>query len=117
MQVKKISFVADSIGHNAMFDELEKITRTRITRKKTHGSVRAAGQSFPDSNFAEVVPQVMAETKPQVLVLQRDSITLTNLSPEASEDYARQQVLLASYNMFTTATSAPASNPNLQQMP
>ena len=59
----------------------------------------------------------MAETKPQVLVLQRDSITLTNLSPEASEDYAKQQVLLASYNMFTTATSAPASNPNLQQMP
>ena len=58
----------------------------------------------------------MAETKPQVLVLQRNSITLTDLSPEASEDYARQQVLLASYNISTTATSALASNPNLQQM-
>jgi aspartyl/asparaginyl beta-hydroxylase (cupin superfamily) len=30
--------------------------------------------------------------------------------------YAKQQVLLSSYNMFTTATSALASNPQLKQV-
>ena len=114
--VKKVSYITDSIGHNVMFEELEKITKAKIKRKKAYGSVRAVGQHYPDLNFSEVVPKEMKENKPEVLVIQRDSVTLTNLPNEASEEYAKQQVLLSSYNMFTTATSALASNPQLKQV-
>ena len=114
--IKKVSYVTDSIGHNVIFEELERITKTKIKRRKAYGSVRATGQQNPDSNFSEVVPKEMAENKPEVLVLQRDSITLTNLAKDVSMDYAKQQVLLSSYNMFTTATSALASNPQLRQV-
>ena len=114
--VRTISYVTDSIGGNVIFEELEKITKAKFKRRKAYGSVRATGQQHPDSNIMDVVPKELIENKPEVLVLQRDSITLTNLSPGAPDDYARQQVLLASYNMFTVATNALASNPNLQQV-
>ena len=68
--------------------------------------MRADGQKKPNDNFSEVVPKEMAENKPEVLVLQRDSITLTNLTNDVSVDFAKQQVLLSSYNMFSVATSA-----------
>ena len=86
LPVKKISFVADSIGHNVLFEELEKITKTKIKRRKAYGSVRAAGQLNPDANFADMVPKEVEENNPEVLVLQRDSITLTDLSPGAPEN-------------------------------
>ena len=50
------------------------------------------------------------------MVLQRDSVTLTNLSPGAPQEYARQQVMLASYNMVTVATNALDANPQLQHV-
>ena len=58
----------------------------------------------------------MAQTVPDVLVLQRDSITLTNLSEGAPEEYAQQQVKVASQNMVSVATTALASNPRLQRV-
>ena len=114
--VKKISYITDSIGSNVMFDELEKITKAKIKRRKAYGSVKATGQFKPEANFTDVVPKEMKENKPEVLVLQRDSVTLTNLSPDTPTEYSKQQVLLASYNMFTAATNALASNPQCQQV-
>ena len=116
LTVKKVSYITDSIGHNVIFEELERITKTKIKRRKAYGSVRASGQLHPDSNFAEVVPKEMEDNKPDVLVLQRDSITLTNLPRNTTEEYAKQQVLLSSYNMVTAATEALAANPQLQQV-
>ena len=51
-----------------------------------------------------------------MLVLQRDSVTLTDLSPGASEEYNKQQVKVASFNMFSAATNALAANPDCQQV-
>ena len=99
-----------------MFDELEKATKSRIKRRKAYGHVRASNQTFPDKNFTDVVPKEMLENKPDILVLQRDSVTLTNLSPGAPQEYARQQVMLASYNMVTVATNALAANPQLKHV-
>ena len=62
-----------------------------------------------------MVPKEMAEHRPDVLVMQRDSVTLTDMPEEATELYAKQQMLLVSYNMFSAATSALASNPDCQQ--
>ena len=57
----------------------------------------------------------MAEHRPDVLIMQRDSVTLTDMPMEASDMYAKQQMLLVSYNMFSAATNALASNPDCQQ--
>ena len=114
--IRTISYVTDSIGGNVMIDELEKITKTKFKKKRAYGAVKALGQTYPVSNFTDVVPKEMAENKPDVLVLQRDSVTLTDLSEGAPEEYARQQMKVVSQNMMTVATSALASNPQLQQV-
>ena len=72
-----------------MLDELEKATKSKIKRRKAYGHARASNQTFPDKNFTDVVPKEMSENKPDILVLQRDSVTLTNLSPGAPQEYAR----------------------------
>ena len=99
-----------------MIDELEKITKTKIKKKRAYGAVKAPGQTYPVSNFKDVVPKEMAENRPDILVLQRDSVTLTDLSEGAPEEYARQQMKVVSQNMMTVATSALDSNPQLQQV-
>ena len=90
--------------------------KSKINRRKVYGHVRASKKTFPANNFTDIVPKEMSENKPDVLVLQRDSVTLTNLSPGAPPDYAMQQVMLASYNMVTVATNALAANPKLQHV-
>ena len=37
----KISFVADSIGHHVNFAALEKLTKTKILKRKAYGAVKA----------------------------------------------------------------------------
>ena len=98
-----------------MASELEKITKTQILKRKAYGAIKASNQRFPNSNFTDVVPKVMAEYKPDVLIMQKDSVTLTDMPMEVTELYAKQQMLLVSYNMFSAATSALASNPDCQQ--
>ena len=110
-----ISFVTDSIGDNVITSELEKITKTKIRKRKAYGAIKASNQRFPDANFTDVVPKVMAEHRPDVLIMQRDSVTLTDMPMEATDMYAKQQMLLVSYNMFSAATNALASNPDCQQ--
>ena len=78
--------------------------------------MRASGQTFLISNFTDVVPKVMAECKPDVLVLQRDSITLTNLPADTPKEYAMQEMKVTSQNMMTVATTALATSPTLQQV-
>ena len=99
-----------------MIEELEKITKTKFKKKRAYGSVKAAGQTYPISNFTDVVPKELAVHKPDVLVIQRDSVTLTDLSEGAPEEYARQQMKVVSQNMMTVATTALDSNPQLQQV-
>jgi hypothetical protein len=112
----KISYVMDSIGHNVKIKELEKLTKTRISKRKAYGAVRDAKQKFPNSNFTDTVPIEMRENRPDILVLQRDSVTLTDLSLEDPEMYNKQQVKVSSYNMFVAATAALASNPDCRQV-
>ena len=114
--VKKISYIGDSISHNILFNEIEKITKATVSRRKAYGSRKAAGQRFPNSNFTDVVPQEMDENNPDVLVLQRDSVTLTDVPTEASIEYIKQQVMLASYTMVNVATAALDNNPDCQKV-
>ena len=113
--VKKISYVGDSIAHNVMFEQLEKITKTKISRRKAYGAIKSADQRFPTANFVDTVPKEMNENSPDVLVLQRDSVTLTDLSPGAPEEYNKQQMKIVSYNMVTAATDALAAHPECQK--
>ena len=96
--------------------ELERITKTKIRKRKAYGAIKSSSQRFPNANFTDVVPREMAEHRPDVLVMQRDSVTLTDMPTEATELYAKQQMLLAAYNMFSAATTALASHPNCQQV-
>ena len=114
--VKKILYVTDSIGGNVIIEDLEKATKAKITKRRAYGAVKDASQTYPISNFTDVVPKEMIQTDPDVLILQRDSITLTNLSEGAPQEYAQQQVKVASQNMVTVATTALASNQKLQQV-
>ena len=114
--VKKILYITDSIGGNVIIEDLEKATKAKIIKRRAYGAVKDASQTYPISNFTDVVPKEMAQTVPDVLVLQRDSITLTNLSEGAPEEYAQQQVKVSSQNMVSVATTALASNPRLQQV-
>ena len=99
-----------------MINELEKITKTKFKKKRAYGAVKAPGQTYPVSNFTDVVPKEMAENKPDVLVLQRDSVTLTDMSEGAPVEYGRQLMKVVSQNMMSVATSALDSNPQLQQV-
>ena len=114
--VKKILYITDSIGGNVIIEDLEKATKAKIIKRRAYGAVKDASQTYPISNFTDVVPKEMAQTVPDVLVLQRDSITLTNLSEGAPEEYAQQQVKVSSQNMMSVATTALASNPKLQRV-
>ena len=114
--VKKISYVGDSIAHHVMFEELERITKAKITKRKAYGAIKSSDQLFPTANFVDTVPKEMRENNPDVLVLQQDSVTLTDLSPGAPEEYNKQQVKIASFNMFAAATDALAVNPDCQQV-
>ena len=114
--VKKISYVGDSIAHHVMFGELERVTKAKITKRKAYGAIKSADQLFPTANFVDTVPKEMKENNPDMLVLQRDSVTLTDLSPGAPEEYNKQQVKIASFNMFAAATDALAANPDCQQV-
>ena len=114
--VKKILYITDSIGGNIIIEDLEKATKAKIIKRRAYGAVKDVSQTYPISNFTDVVPKEMTQTVPDVLVLQRDSITLTNLSEGAPEEYAQQQVKVASQNMVSVATTALASNPRLQQV-
>ena len=107
--------MTDSIGDNVITKELERITKTKIRKRKAYGAIQSSRQRFPNANFTDVVPREMAEHRPDVLVMQRDSVTLTDMPTEATELYAKQQMLLVSYNMFAAATTALASNPDCQQ--
>ena len=95
---------------------MEKITKTKICKRKAYGAIKSSNQRFPNANFTDVIPKEMAEHRPDVLVMQRDSVTLTDMSCEAPELYAKQQMLLTSYNMFSAATTALAANPDCQQV-
>ena len=99
-----------------MIKELEKITKTKMRKRKAYGAIKSSSQRFPNSNFTDVVPKEMAEHRPDVLVMQMDSVMLTDMSSEAPELYAKQQMLLSAYNMFAAATNALASNPDCEQV-
>ena len=114
--VKKISYITDSIGGNVMLPELEQLTKAKIKQRKAYGAVRAPDHFYPDANFTDVVPKEMELNKPDALILQMESVTLTNLSTDGHDEFAKQQVKVASANMFTVATSALAVNPNLQRV-
>jgi hypothetical protein len=43
VQIQRISYIADSIGSNVKFDELEKIKKTKIKRRKAYGAGKASG--------------------------------------------------------------------------
>ena len=92
------------------------LTKATVSKRKAYGSKKEAGQRFPNSNFTDVVPQEMDENNPDVLVLQRDSVTLTDAPVDAGIEYAKQQVMLASYTMVNVATAALANNPECQKV-
>jgi hypothetical protein len=97
-------------------NELEKIAIAQFKKKRAYGAGKAPGQTYPVSYFTDVVPKEMAENKPDVLVLQRDSVTLTDMSEGAPVEYGRQLMKVVSQNMMSVATSALDSNPQLQQV-
>ena len=113
---KKISWIADSIGHNIHFEEIEKVTGAKIKKRKAYGSVKASGQKFPDANFTDVVPQETLNQDVDFLVMQASSVDLTNLPADASEEYARQTALISSSNMVTAARTALRNNPKIKKV-
>ena len=114
--IRKISYVTDSIGGNVMLPELEQLTKAKISTRKAYGAVRAPDHFYPDANFTDIVPKEMEKNKPDALIIQMESITLTNLSSDSHKEFAKQEVKVAASNMFTVATSALAANPTLQKV-
>jgi hypothetical protein len=94
---------------------LEKLTKTKIRRRKAYGAVKAVSQKFPNANFTDMVPVEMKENKPDILVMQQDSVTLTDLPSDAPEMFLEQEMKVTSYNMFAAAIAALAANPGCQQ--
>ena len=111
-----ISYITDSIGGNVMLPELEQLTKAKFKPRKAYGAVRAPDHFYPDANFTDTVPKEMEQNKPDALILQMESVTLTNLSTDGHEELAKQQVKVAASNMFSVATSALAASPTLQRV-
>ena len=115
-QIKKIAWVGDSISHHVDFAELEKVTKTKIKRRKAYGSVSASCQKFPHSNFTDVVPKELGDKEADILILQASSVDLTNIPADAPREYSMQQAVVSSENMITVAKSALTANPNIQKV-
>ena len=62
-----------------------------------------------------MVPREIKDARPDVLVLQRDSVTLTDLSLEEPEEIVKNKVKQVSYDMINVATTALDANPECQQ--
>ena len=115
-QAKKIAWVADSIGHHADFGELEKIVKSRIKKRKAYGAVKASCQRYPEANFTDVVPKEIKDQEVDTLIIQASSVDLTNIPAGASEEYCKQEALISSTNMVTTAKTALINNPNIKKV-
>lgn len=98
-----------------MLPELEHLTKAKFKPRKAKKAARAPDHFYPDANFTDIVPKEMEQNKPDALILQMESVTLTNLTTDVHEEFAKQQVKVAASNMFRLATSSLAANPNLQR--
>ena len=98
-----------------MLPELEHLTKAKFKPRKAKKAARAPDHFYPDANFTDIVPKEMEQNKPDALILQIESVTLTNLTTDVHEEFAKQQVKVAASNMFSVATSSLAANPNLQR--
>ena len=115
---KKIAYMTDSIGGKVHIDLLEKLTKTKIKRSKAYASTKrskAEGFKFPESNFTDRVPQILAAGDVDVVVTMAPSVELTNLPKNSHHEYATQEASNSSYNMVKVATLALANNNNLQK--
>ena len=86
--------VGDSISHHVDFEELEKVSKTKIKRRKAYGAVSASCQKFPDANFTDVVSKELADKEADILILQASSVDLTNIPANASREYRMQQAVV-----------------------
>ena len=114
--VRKVAYITDSIGGNVHTKELEKLTKSNFKRAKAYGATkrnRSEGFLFPDSNFTDVVPAVLAAEQPDVVIAMAPSVELTNLPSGAGNEYASQEASCSSYNMVKVAENALLANPGL----
>ena len=116
-EVKTIAYITDSIGGNVYIKELEQLTKAKFRTAKAYGSTRRSkeeGFKFPDRNFTDVVPAVLAASNVDVAVTMAPSVELSNLPADVNDEYAAQEASNSSYNMVKVAENALASNPNLK---
>ena len=116
-RVRKIAYITDSIGGNLHTKELEKLTKTKFKRAKAYAATkrsRSEGFIFPDSNFTDVVPAVLAAEQPDVVIAMAPSVELTNPPAAAAQEYASQEASCSSYNMVKVAENALTYNPGLK---
>ena len=111
-----ICFVGDSIAHTIDTLEVEKATRTIISKSKAYSSVHDHVSIYPDKNFSSVVPDTLTKKFNQtgmdydILLLQASSIDITNLdsSNDTAENikYLEHSARASSENLFNVAINA-----------
>ena len=92
---------------------------------KAYGIVRDAKQLYPDKNFADIVPDVIARDSPDTLVLQAGSIEISSIDVKRAlmddegdiAEYKKEwfaQVESDSANLFNITEAAIEMKPNLE---
>ena len=116
--VKNIAYITDSIGANIQVDLLEKVTKAKVKRAKAYAATKRSkseGFKFPETNFTDVVPKVLASGNIDVAVTMAPSVEISNLPKHAHDECALQEASNSSYNMIKVAALALDKNRNLKQ--
>ena len=122
---KNIAWVGTSLSESLDVYAFERDKNTKVKVTKAYGIVRDAKQLYPDKNFADIVPDVIARDSPDTLVLQAGSIEISSIDVKRAlmddegdiAEYKKEwfaQVESDSANLFNITEAAIEMKPNLE---
>ena len=122
---EKVLWVGTSISKTLDIHKFQKETKTSIKSVKAFGITREENQLYPETNFTDIVPEVIKNETPDTLVLQGGSIEITNIDVKKAlmdpnkdiEEYKEDwfaKVEKDSSNLFAIAERAIKDKPNMK---
>ena len=110
--------MGDSIFRNVHIEKLEKETKSKVKVVKAYSSTydNNKNNKFKSSNFTDLLPKELKNSKHDAVVMQASSVDLTNYRSEPNKEKLRQIAINSNANMLSAATAAAITNPDLKKI-
>ena len=125
LQKDRLLFVGDSVAHSVNFGLLEYNTNTRIKTMKAYSAVEDLKARWPHKNVTDVTATALLnvpdDDKFTKLVLAAPTVDISNLDTEHvtkkdNIEIYKQKVMTSCLNMFSVATNAVISHPEIKKV-